>query len=174
MPTKDIAAEVVGAARRRIDHPFRHHFKPVDGCQHGRSTQAQCMEVGIDSRGYDCSGLVIASICDALGQAVAHWSWDYRHLRQIEPLGRAGVARTIGDIIIFYPENNTETWTHMGIIASATSTIHADGINKLVAESLTNGISTNCKIVALADLLRRAHIGTRPNPNSQVQLEASG
>jgi cell wall-associated NlpC family hydrolase len=114
------------------------------------------MEVGMDDGGYDCSGLVIASICEALGLNASNWNRDYRHLRQIERLAKDGIVPNIGDILVFYPENETETWTHMGIMATASSTIHADGIHKQVVESPTEEISTNYKVVPLQLLIEHS------------------
>ena len=149
---------VITSARTKIGQPFRNHFKPVDRCEHGWATVDYCMTVGMDASGYDCSGLVLASICEALGQPVSEWNRNYRHLRQMERLAKSDAQPDIGDILIFHPENDIETWVHIGIAATLESTIHADGIDKRVKESATHEISNRFSVVRLEKLVETMYV----------------
>lgn len=130
----ELGDELITAARVRIGQPFRHHYKP-DVCQSGRITTDTCMENGMDNRGYDCSGLVIASICDVLGVEATTWSRDFRHVRQLD-LGQCeGICRP-GNILLYFGEEFSRA--HVSIATLGGRAIHASGKTKNIKE--TDGV----------------------------------
>lgn len=152
--TDNCGLKIIEAARLRIGLPFRHHFKPENVCHEGTATTLDCMERGMDSEGYDCSGLVIASICDVLGIKSQQWPKEYRHLNQLKNLEEA-CELTVGDTVLFYQEKPGRT--HMGIFVATDLVIHSSGISKEVEESKVIGnierlgvipASTLCKLYA--------------------------
>jgi cell wall-associated NlpC family hydrolase len=145
--------EIVSAARSRIGRPFRHHFKPFNLCKDGIITANACMEKGMDNEGYDCSGLVIASLCDVLGILPEHWPRDYRHVNQLEELAETKTP-DVGDVLLFLPVSVTDKprRTHIGIFATEHTTIHASGISDYVEEGQVEGMFREVKTIPSFDL----------------------
>lgn len=147
--------EVVEAARSHVGEPFRHHFEP-DICEGGAVTLDSCMERGMDSAGFDCSGLVIASVCDVLDIQPEEWPRDYRHIRQFEAL--ADDQPTLpGDVLLIdsRTESGRQHRTHVGIVSGPETIIHANGLTAIVEEGWTEEIVTGVRslpILTLASL----------------------
>lgn len=92
----DVAAEFRGAG-------FQDHFQP-DLCQHGSQTVEHCFDVGLGQQGlFDCSGLVIASLCEVEGIPVEDWNPGYRHAQQMAELAE-NRAPQHGDVVVFYKQ----------------------------------------------------------------------
>ena len=145
-------SEIVAAARARIGAPFRHHFKPENICGGGTVTVDACMERGLDSIGYDCSGLVISSLCDILGIRPQQWSRNYRHAKQLEKLAEPK-RPTEGDVLLFYPIHADRTRRHIGIFVTEQCTIHASGLLGQVDEARVAGVFRNVKVIPAATLM---------------------
>lgn len=126
----EFGGEVIESARGRVGAPFRHHYKPENLCDGGRITVDTCMERGMDSSGYDCSGLVIASICDVLAIDAGTWPRHLRHTKQLEALALEQDFEA-GDILLHHSKNGR---THMSIATGQGESIHASGVTKLVEE----------------------------------------
>lgn len=93
----DVAAEFRGAG-------FQDHFQP-DLCQHGSHTVEHCFDVGLGQQGlFDCSGLVIASLCEVGGIPAEDWNPGYRHAQQMAELAE-NRAPQHGDVVVFYKHN---------------------------------------------------------------------
>lgn len=107
--------KVIDSASNRIGQPFVHHFKP-DLCAHGTRTPRICYEHGLGQDGYDCSGLVIASLCDVLDMATEQWPEDIRHVTQLHTRLAEEAEPEAGDILIYA--------SHIGILTSHVSLIH--------------------------------------------------
>lgn len=123
----DTGSELVEAARRRIGKPFRHHFKPYNLCAYGEYTLGSCMRVGMDDTGYDCTGLVIASLCEVLGVAPDTWNRSFRHANQLLQLAEAGAPHP-GDILIFRSIDPASESKHVGIHVKEDVTIHSSDL----------------------------------------------
>lgn len=147
---------MVHAARLKVGRPFRHHFKPENLCEGGATTVTACMEHGLDDEGYDCSGLAIASICEALGIGVERWPQDFRHTKQLASLAIRALAKP-GDLRVYLSSNQR---MHLGIAISDTEDIHASGVAEVVEEGIavdkygsfidvrTISLDSVCEIVA--------------------------
>lgn len=135
----DFGLEVVAAARGYIGTPYVNHFKPEDHCDGGNLTLTNCMERGMDVTGFDCSGVVVAALCDVIGLRPKDWPQDYRHLRQMEKLARADEER-LGDVVCLEGvKPNGKPWKHMGIVSSELQIVHADAFSSLVTEGQVVG-----------------------------------
>src|SRR5689334_10448874 len=110
---------VIEAAQSFIGTPFRHHFKPLDKCKSGEITLPECMEVGLNESGLDCSGLVIASVCRAIGSKPGEWNPNYRHLIQMRLEYETSDYPSLGDAVIISGHN------HVGIVSGEKRFIHA-------------------------------------------------
>jgi cell wall-associated NlpC family hydrolase len=120
---------VVEAAYSFIGAPFRHHFQP-DLCASGWRTEDECMESGMDTRGFDCSGLIIASFCKSLDIKPQGWNRDFRHLNQLAILRDPEInLPTPGDLIVFAGLG------HVAIYTSNDRMIHASRYSQSVEES---------------------------------------
>lgn len=139
MAETSLGLEVIGAARQRLDTPFTHHFIP-DICQHGEVTNELCMQKGLGLEGYDCSGLVIASVCDAVGIKPHDWPTELRHARQMASLGQE-IPPESGDIVLF-AEDDGHDWQigHVGIHVAGDQFIHASYGADRVVESKVVGV----------------------------------
>ena len=135
------SSEIIEAARLRVGSVFRHHFKPQDLCENGTITINTCMERGMDSVGYDCSGLVIASLCEVLNLNPQQWPKEYRHLNHLKELEESTDPNE-GDILLFYPEltKYSPRGTHMGIFVAEHCVIHASGLSGFVEEGAVKGV----------------------------------
>jgi hypothetical protein len=111
--------ELAAAMRTHIGQPFQHHFSPENLCERGRTTVDQCMERGLGPNKWDCSGLVLASLCEVLGLSNAAIPWDLRHAVQIdEILGNdlREIAES-GDIItLINPDLHANHGVHIGVM----------------------------------------------------------
>ncbi len=151
--------QLVLATRTRVGQPFLHHFKPNDECMGGEVTVAHCMERGMDDDGYDCSGLIVAGLCDVLGINTGQWSPDHRHVRQLLPLAEDAPLRR-GDLLLFdtvSPTGATQR-THIGIHVEADVAIHSDGMSKRVSEGFVDGEVTQVRMIPLFNVLEAAGI----------------
>lgn len=146
----EFGKKIIESARARVGKPFRHHFKPENICEYGKTTLAQCMEVGMNDEGYDCSGLVIASICEVLAMSPPSWPAQYRHLEQMKSL-ETSIEPLTGDALIFYQQNPSRT--HMGIFVSERVVIHASGISGIVEEGVVLGDIQRTATIRLETLL---------------------
>lgn len=120
------SAELVKAARFRLERPFYDHYEDGDDCHHGRVTRPSCMARGLDDRGYDCSGLAIACLSDVLGIEVRRWPSRFRHLTQLARIA-VNAAPEASDIVILsakHPQGGASPG-HMGISTGPESLIHA-------------------------------------------------
>jgi cell wall-associated NlpC family hydrolase len=120
------AEAVLEAARSRHGQPFEHHFSPLNLCMGGQITLPGCMERGLGENGYDCSGLIVASVCEALDADRRQWNPLYRHLFQIACLEREQPP-TSGDIVIFHPSTFSRDAAHMGLWLDDERVVHASG-----------------------------------------------
>ncbi|HSW91663.1 MAG TPA: NlpC/P60 family protein [Candidatus Saccharimonadales bacterium] len=129
----ELGNEIAKSAEARIGRPFRHHFKPVNLCEGGKRTVDECMERGMDDlEGYDCSGLVIASLCEALHISTSQWPRELRHTQQLAELA-VDKEFEPGDIRLYYSHNNR---IHLGIATSTEQAIHASGLTNAVERSI--------------------------------------
>lgn len=149
----ELGEEVIRSARTRIEMPFRHHFKPINLCEGGRLTADECMERGMDSQGYDCSGLAVASLCEVLGISTVEWPREFRHTQQLATLA-IDEGGAPGDFRLYYSSGNR---IHLGIAASAQEVIHASGLTRVVEEGIVtdpSGSFEAVRTIAIESLLR--------------------
>jgi hypothetical protein len=133
--------------------PFRHHFKPTNLCESGGWAVDECMERGMDSRGYDCSGLAIASLCEVLNISTAEWPRELRHTQQLATLTTDEDFKA-GDLRLYYSTNNR---IHLGIGTSEQEVIHASGLTNIVEESVvtdSSGSFEAVRVIAAESLLK--------------------
>lgn len=116
---------LIESGRSRFGKPFAHHFKP-NQCAGGLQTTETCWDRGLDDSGYDCSGFVIASICDVLDLQVDEWPRDQRHIRQLLKTANPGVSPVVGDVVITVDPKNQDR-VHAGIYTGYGRMLHADG-----------------------------------------------
>lgn len=69
------------AACAYLGTPFVNHAK-VAQCGSRYKTYPDCMEIGLTTRGFDCSGLVHAALSDVTHRSM-DWVYDTRHVAQI-------------------------------------------------------------------------------------------
>jgi len=125
--------EVIQAGRGHLGITFRHHFRPINPCQSGEITVPHCMQIGMDRHGFDCSGLVVASLCQVLGMQPAAWPMEHRHVRQLQQLTTTDDPEP-GDALVYWPRWPTERAQHIGIFVAKKQVIHASGIDGQVEE----------------------------------------
>ena len=145
----NVGEGIVDAARSRVGLTFRHHFKPENLCEYGSITVDACMSKGMDDDGYDCSGLVIASVCEAMGAETSSWPANYRHLNQLKSLEQSSEPEP-GDVLLFY---HKPPRTHMGIFVVRNIVIHASGISEVVEEGKVEGDIERIGIIPVKRLL---------------------
>lgn len=148
-----LGIEVLESARQKIGEPFRHHFKPTNMCEGGRLTVDNCMERGMDSTGYDCSGLAIASLCEVLHLELSQWPRDLRHAQQIAELAVDDEPQP-GDLRLYYSSKGR---IHIGIATESAEAIHANGLTNVVKESVVvdpSGAFEAVRAVAVDGLYR--------------------
>lgn len=154
----DFRKSVVAAVLSKKGLPFRHHYKPVNLCG-GVFTRQECMEVGMDGRGFDCSGLVIASVCTAAHVDVREWDDEYRHVPQLMGLSvdtepEAGDALIMRRVTGPRPPRN-----HMGILIKTGTIAHASGkTQKVEIEDLETVVEPGSilRVVPLSVLIKLA------------------
>lgn len=129
--------------------PFQSHFLPHDTCQDGLITNDDCMERGLDERGFDCSGLIIASACDVLGIPVSDWPREYRHIRQLDTVSSTEIVPEFGDITLFRaPEDHTRK--HGGIYTGGLYMVHANARGETDTQAVIEGrIPMNAEVSVL-------------------------
>jgi len=128
----NIGDRLITEARSHIGQPFRHHFKPENLCLDGTITTDSCMERGMDPTGYDCSGLVIASMCRVLDMPVHQWPRALRHAGQLQQYANEKDFEP-GDVQFYYYEDGG---VHLGISTMPDICVHASGKTRLVEESM--------------------------------------
>lgn len=159
---QELCQEFAGAVFDRSFEPFVHHFKPEDTCQNGRITNSDCMErgLGLDDRGYDCSGLVVASLCETLDIAITDYNPELRHVRQMAALIKPSSQSTeIGDIAFKLTEDGTHAFVvvHVDPVSGGATAIHAsidtgDVTTDIVPVSKLNGMQR----IQVTDLVQKA------------------
>ncbi len=157
----ELANEVIAAARLERGSPFRHHFKPQNLCESGYVTLDSCMDRGMDSRGYDCMGLVIASICKVIGINTHKWPTEYRHSLQLRQFANYRDPQ-YGDVLFIESVSKTGKpyMTHMGFyIEEGDRILHANGMTKIVDESEAGGNTISVKSVSVESLISHISLG---------------
>jgi cell wall-associated NlpC family hydrolase len=111
------------------------------------------MERGIDPReGFDCSGLVIGTLCELLDIPAKRWPGDMRHVRQLGWLGIAATVPRPGDIIISNPDD--ARLAHASISIADSRIIHASGKAGFVLAEDYPDCFANERIIPLEGLLQ--------------------
>lgn len=112
----------------------------------------------MDSAGFDCSGLAIASLCDVLGISQLEWPRELRHTIQLRTL-EADEEYEPGDWRLFY---NSKNQTHLGIATQTHEVVHASGVTNIVEEGSVDDPSGSFRAIrvvtinSLVAALRRA------------------
>lgn len=128
----ELRQDFLAAARSLAGKPFKHHYEPENLCGHGAETLDSCMGSGMDSRGYDCSGFVIAAMCLVRGINPADWPRGYRHLAQLETqLAKDGRVQP-GDIVLTDRLKYFGA-THMGLVIQLGYMLHANNVDHMVS-----------------------------------------
>lgn len=144
-------SDIIIAARSRLGSPFLNHFKPDNLCDGGHTTLESCMEKGLGADDYyDCSGIVIASLCEVLKISPAHWPKEYRHAKQLALLEERSSSKA-GDIAIFYQKESSSL--HLGILVAKKTVIHASELAESVAEGKVRGSFSRIGIIPSEKLL---------------------
>ena len=149
----ELGNEVLRRARQYLDAPFRHHYKPDNLCGHGKRTEDNCMERGMDRTGFDCSGLAIASLCDVLNISPSKWPREIRHTTQLRVLETDDLFEP-GDWRFFY---NSKNQTHLGIATETKEVVHASGVTSRVEEGEVedpSGEFRAIRVVTIGSLLK--------------------
>lgn len=153
-----LAVSVLDAARSRLNEPYINHFNP-NNCEGGAITTATCMESGMDGSGYDCSGLVVASLCEVLGIKTTDWPANLRHVAQFEQLAAPTDAQ-FADVLLFdsMRPDGTPYRTHCGLYTGPQCVVHSTGRSKRVVEGTveTTGVITDIRVVPLRRLVEKA------------------
>ena len=117
----------IAEACLRFGDPYDEHYTGADPCRDENGAvydSPVCLERGLNTNGegFDCMGLVIASLARTLEMPTHNWPVDYRHLEQFDPLAenRAGEP---GDIVVFYHRLGRPN--HMGVLLEPKTIIHA-------------------------------------------------
>ena len=126
----------------------------------------RCRNVGLGPA-FDCSGLVIRSICDVLGVDPQDWPPDMRHVRdmwgmslgqgELAALGSSAIAR----LVVFRryydtPTGPLEVAGHVGMVSTVDSTgsftfVHADPRTGRIEERSSMTSQTMLGFIALAE-----------------------
>lgn len=116
--------DVARLALEQTGRPAVNHAK-LAGCAFGE-TGSECMRLGMDKDGYDCSGLVIASLAAVIGVRARDWPQSLRHVRQMyEKAETAEVQLRPGDLPVFARYYNfgsdkpRQVPGHIGIVINA-------------------------------------------------------
>lgn len=151
-----LGQEVFNNATKRIGEPFRHHFRPINVCEGGTITVDECMERGMVDR-YDCSGLAIASLCEALGLNPTRWPRELRHTQQLATLPQKDECEP-GDFKLYYLGDNK---IHIGVATDSEEAIHASGLTGIVERSVVinpKGEFEMVRAIAIDSLARIARL----------------
>lgn len=158
--------QFVAAAERRIGEPFIHHFVPSDTCNSGSITYPDCMTrgLGLDEKGYDCSGLVVASLCEALDITLAEYPPALRHVRQMaHAVPRSTRFAQAGDVFL----KLKATGAHAFIYDGNESIIHANSESAVVEKVVLPSVKKihrlpRIQIVDLAKLVLKTQPYEQP------------
>lgn len=147
----------------RTGEPFLHHFEPDDTCNNGSITTSDCMErgLGLDDRGYDCSGLVVASLCETLGIAITNYNPDLRHVRQMIALVEQSSEPTqTGDIAFKFSEEGAHAFVvaHTDPQTGGATVVHASdhSIKEVATEPCQMSRLDTMHRIRVTDLARLA------------------
>ena len=128
---REFSDRLITEARLHIGAPFKSHFKPVDLCAGGTITLDICMVRGTNPEGYDCSGLVIASMCRVLNLQPRDWPSTLRHAVQLQKYSTVNDFEP-GDIQFYYYDNGG---VHSGIATTSPDIcVFASGKTRRVEE----------------------------------------
>lgn len=86
----------------------------------------------MDPMGYDCSGLVVASMCRVLDMQPQTWPRHLRHAKQLEVFTTDKPLEP-GNVQFYYYEDGG---VHMGISTMPGICVHASGKTGFVEESM--------------------------------------
>lgn len=111
------------------------------------------METGLADTGYDCSGLIVAAMAEALEIRINDWPRDLRHVFQMARL-EEDIHPQPGDIVIFYmePPEGRKQRTHAGVFVADNYYIHADGYTGSVREGEVTGPFLRVSVVPWAKM----------------------
>jgi hypothetical protein len=127
------------------------------------------MKTGLGENGFDCSGLVIRSLCDVYGQPVTAWSRSRRHVRDMygPDTSEADIARIQKGYLVVYGRfyNFADGATrlspaHIGVIV--TPDVQGDAVRMIHAarERVSNGLAplrtTHERLMGVIDPMRLA------------------
>lgn len=120
----ELSQRFISSALDLAGRPFKQHYGKFVPCSNGIYTDPTCMERGLDlhGEGYDCTGLVITSICRALRVPVRAWPLAYRHTDQLDALAESREPK-IGDVIVF--NRHGFRAVHVGILIDDDLMLHA-------------------------------------------------
>ena len=143
--------ELLKSVQSKLGMPFAEHFQPNE-CQGGVLTLDSCMEKGLDAqRGYDCSGLIIASLCEVLEISTAQWPHEFRHAVQMRAVATGGTQPKRGDVV--YMSHPEKSWyKHLGVMSDPHKFIHAtpyQGDGHQVVESYVDYQATRLAVVEI-------------------------
>ncbi|HET8708896.1 MAG TPA: NlpC/P60 family protein [Candidatus Saccharimonadales bacterium] len=180
--------EVAAWALTQIGRPAVNHGK-LAGCAFG-ATRPECMRLGMDKAGYDCSGLVIAGVAAVTGMHVHDWPQDERHVRQMQQQAATAEVTALrpGDLAVFARYYNFDSLEpecvpgHIGIVVetdmSAGSYRYVHTSNETRRVELTNATlhepSPHEEILGLIHPLRLAEqaLASRPLPFMAETVQA--
>jgi cell wall-associated NlpC family hydrolase len=111
------------------------------------------MERGLNDAGYDCSGLIVASMCDVMGISTSEWPVNLRHSLQLEPYVEERTAEP-GDILLFY--NDKPSRIHLGIFVADKCVVHASGVSEKVEQGTVTGVVSAIKTLSALALREKA------------------
>lgn len=111
------------------------------------------MQVGLDCRGFDCSGLIIASVCEVLEVPVSDWPRDYRHVSQLKQHTNHTTPGA-GNIVYMYSVDKS-WYQHIGVLSSKFTVVHASGDPRLerVTEDYIDFAATRLKTVDISRVI---------------------
>lgn len=129
----DFGLEVSRAARSYIGQSFVNHAAIVH-CGSRARTYPGCMDIGLGPEGFDCSGLVIRAMSDAMGVHETDWAFGIRHVFQMARKGKrisaeqlSGYTLHNGLLYVFdhVDEKTSVSYAHIGIYDGNEKMIHA-------------------------------------------------
>lgn len=87
-PIANFENQLIQAARSHIGKPAIIHQRYAGNCLEG--TSQACREYGVGPDAFDCSGLVIHSICQTAGLEPKNWPLEMRHVRDMWQAAEGG------------------------------------------------------------------------------------
>jgi cell wall-associated NlpC family hydrolase len=127
----DLNQRMVAAAEARMGCPYVAHDSVADGCDGGIISSDLCMTVGLDNNGYDCGGLVVASLADILDITLAEYPTTLRHHTQMAELAAPRHVAQIGDI--WLQRTTRGQPAHVGVFTYLGSVVHANNTTNTVS-----------------------------------------